>query len=243
MSAPVNSVADCDNPCSVDPRGDWRLHPSRRSVVAAVARRLLPVLVEATVIPTALFYGVLVTLGLKAALVAALAWSYTAVGRRIVAGRQVPALLVLASIGITVRAVVFLCSGSTFIYFLQPILGTLVVAGVFALSVVVGRPLIERFANDFCPLTPDVQCRPAVGRLFRRLTFLWAGVNLLAASSYLTLLLTVPATVFVGARTLTAWVITCTGVVITVLDSMRIARAEGLATAVSPNGTLHAYVA
>ena len=54
-------------------------------------------------------------------------------------------------------------------------------------SVVIGRPLIARFADDFCPLTPDVQCRPAIVQLYRRLTYLWAGVNAITAATSLTL--------------------------------------------------------
>ena len=72
----------------------------------------------------------------------------------------------------------------------------------------VGRPLITRFAADFCPLSPDVQIRPAVVQLFRRLTYLWAAVNAMAAAVSLTLLLTVPVAVFVGTATVSAWVIT-----------------------------------
>ena len=36
----------------------WRLHPPKRSVVVAVVRRLIPTLIEATLIPTVLFYVV-----------------------------------------------------------------------------------------------------------------------------------------------------------------------------------------
>jgi hypothetical protein len=221
----------------------WRLHPSRRSVVGAVTRRLVPCLIEASLIPTALFYVALLTLGLRWAFIAALAWSYTAVGRRIVVGRPIPALLVLACLGITLRTAIYLSSGNAFVYFLQPILRTAVTAAAFAVSVLVGRPLVARFALDFCPLSPEVESRPAVVALFRRLTFLWAGVNLAAGVVSLALLLTVPTAVFVGAATLSAWVMTCTGVVLTVADSVRTARSEGLATAVGSNGSLRAYVA
>ena len=37
-------------------------------------------------------------------------------------------------------------------------------------SVAAGRPLIARFAGDFCPLTPDVSARPGIRSLFKRLT-------------------------------------------------------------------------
>jgi hypothetical protein len=129
------------------------------------------------------------------------------------------------------------------VYFVQPILRTLGTAGCLAVSVLVGRPLIARFASDFCPLSPEVQDRPGIVRLFQQLTFLWAGVNLVAALVSLTLLLTVPTAVFVGMATVSAWIATCVGVVVTVAASVRTARREGLATAVAPNGALRAYVA
>ena len=94
-----------------------------------------------------------------------------------------PGLLVLASLGITVRTVIYLFSNNSFVYFVQPILRTVVTSAVFALSVLVGRPLIARFAADFCPLEPEVQDRPAIQRLFRRLTYLWAAVNAAAPLS------------------------------------------------------------
>jgi hypothetical protein len=225
------------------PDSSWRLHPSKFGVVKAVTRRLVPYLIEATLIPTCIFYVVLATLELRWALLAALGWTYVSLGRRLVTRQRVPGLLILATLGITTRVTIFLLNDNVFILFLQPILRTLVTGVFFALSVVFGRPLIARFAADFCPLTADVQNRPAVVSLFRRLTYVWAGVNAVAAATSLTLLLTVPFAVFVGTATLAAWIITCSGVVWTVSDSVGTARNEGLATAVTPNGTLRAYAA
>jgi uncharacterized membrane protein len=220
----------------------WRTNPSKAAVVRAVGRRMVPYLIEATLIPTALFYVFFITFDLRWAIVAALAWTYAALGRRIVTRRPVPGLLVLATLGISVRTIVYLLSGNDFVYFFQPIMRTVATAAMFALSVSIGRPLVARFAADFCPLTPDVLVRPAVVRLFRRLTYLWAGVNAVAAATTLTLLLAVPVGIFVVTATVSAWVITCTSVVLTVSDSVRTARSEGLHTAVSANGRLHASV-
>ena len=210
-------------------------------MVGAVARRLWPYLIEATLIPTAVFYVLLAaTNELRWALLGALAWSYASVARRRVGGHPIPALLVLATFGISVRTLVYFWSSNSFVYFAQPILRTVLTAGLFAGSVIIGRPLIERFAADFCPLSPDVQQRPGILRLFRRLTFLWAGVNALAAAASLALLLTVPVSVFVVTAAVSAWIVTCTGVVVTVADSVTTARREGLITALSPSGTLYA---
>ncbi len=221
----------------------WQMNPSKLSVVIAVARRMVPYLIEATIMPTLLFYGLLITLDLKWAIIAALGWVYSAVGRRIASGRPVPGLLMLATVGISVRTLVFLFNENHFVYFFQPIMRTAATSACFALSVLVGRPLIARFAGDFCPLSADVSRRPAIVGLFRRLTYLWAAVNAIAATVTLTLLLTVPVAVFVGTAAVSAWIVTCSGVVLTVSDSVHTARREGLTTAVAPNGTLHAYVA
>ena len=47
----------------------WRTNPSKLSVVKAVGRRMVPYLIEATIIPTALFYVFLITFELKWAIV------------------------------------------------------------------------------------------------------------------------------------------------------------------------------
>ena len=200
----------------------------------------MPYLIEATLIPTTLFYVLLVLGDMRWALGGALLWSYGAVARRVIGDRRVPGLLILATLGITVRTIVYLLSNNDFVYFVQPIMRTTLTGLVFAGSVAVGRPLIARFAGDFCPLAAEVSVRPGIRRLFMRLTILWALVNVLAAASSLVLLLTVPVSVFVVTAAVSAWVVTCTGVVVTVADSVTTARREGLITALSPDGQLYA---
>ena len=223
------------------PEVSWRLHPTKWSVVRAVVRRLVPFLVEATLIPTVLFYAFLAALGLFWAFIASAGWSFACVARRLARRQTVPGLLVLACLGITVRTGIYVWSSNPVIYFLQPVLRTLLTAGAFALSVVLGRPLIARFANDFCPLDAEVQVRPGVARLFRRLTYQWAFVNLALAAVSLSLLWTVSTAVFVGATTVATWLITATGLCLTVSASVRTAKHEGLTTAVGSNGLLRAY--
>jgi intracellular septation protein A len=118
-------------------------------VLAIVARRSGPHLIEASVIPAVLFYGFLIAVGLGAAHVVTVIWSFTAMGRRMVRRRPVPTILVIGVIGVTVRTLVAVASRSSFIYFFQPILGTVVMACVFLVSVGVGRPLIGCLAGDF----------------------------------------------------------------------------------------------
>ena len=49
----------------------WRKDPSKALVVTAVGRRMVPYLIEATLIPTALFYVFFIAFDLKWAIVAA----------------------------------------------------------------------------------------------------------------------------------------------------------------------------
>jgi hypothetical protein len=52
--------------------------------------------------------------------------------------------------------------------------------------------------------------------------------------------LTVPVSAFVATAAVAAWIVTCTGVVVTVVASVTTARREGLITAMAPNGRLYA---
>ena len=200
---------------------------SKVSVFLAVFRRCGPHLIEASLIPTALFYSCLVLAGLGAAYAVALAWLYLAVAYRLLQRKPVPPLLVLGLIGITARTTVSIASGSSFLYFAQPIAGSLVMGCVFLVSIAFGRPMVERLALEFWPLTPEMLARPAVSRLLRGLTFLWAGVNVAIAATNLTLLLSLPLATYVAARQVASLVISGLAVAITIDRSVHTARREG----------------
>jgi uncharacterized membrane protein len=220
----------------------WRLDPPWPSVVWAVLRRLFPYLVEATVIPTFMYYLGLLAFGQTWGILAAAGCTGLSVGRRIVRRQPVPGLLLLASVGISIRVGIYLINENATIYFAQPIIKTLATAMFFGVSVIVGKPLVARFAADFCVFTDDVGNRPAIVSLFRRLTYLWAGAQITIAVVDLTLLLTVPITVFVATAAGVAWTIMSAGVVLTVADAVRTTRGDGLGTALAGGGRLHAYV-
>jgi hypothetical protein len=197
-------------------------------ILAAVARRGIPNLVEATIFPAVLFVVVLAAIGTGAAMIAVLAWSYGAILRRLLRGRRVPAILVLATLGLTIRTLVGLASGSTFAYFVQPIATTVVLAALFIGSVVVGRPVIGRLADDFCPISPEVAGRPAVLRLFTGLTVLWAGVHVLTAATTFGLLVSMSVPMFVTLKTIACFAITAAAIVVTIVWALDTARREDL---------------
>jgi uncharacterized membrane protein len=200
---------------------------SKLRVLEAVGRRALPSLIEATVVPAIVFYVFFTTLGPTPAMLAVLTWSYGAVLRRIITGHRVPGILQLAVIGLTVRTIVGILSG-TFMYFLQPVATTLALALVFFGSLMFGRPMIARMASDFCPLAPDIACRPGVVRLFSSLTLLWAIVHLLSAATTFTLLVSLPTGTFVAVKSFVSLAITVSAIVLTVSRSIRTARSEDL---------------
>jgi hypothetical protein len=212
------------------PSGHGTTRPplAKGRILSAVARRGLPNIVEATLIPSSLFILLVATAGTAIAMVGVFAWSGAAILRRVVRGAPIPALLVLATIGLVVRTSVGLLSGSTFAYFLQPIATTVALAAVFLGSVLIGRPVIARLAHDFCPLDIDVARRPAVVELFAGLTVLWAGVHLLTAAATLGMLMTMPVTTFVAVKTVTCLAITVCAIVVTILWALRTARREHL---------------
>jgi intracellular septation protein A len=206
---------------------------SKLRVLEAVGRRSLPSLIEATVIPAVMFYVFFTVVGPTAAMLAVLVWSYGAVIRRLVAGRGVPGILQLAVVGLTVRTIVGILSG-TFMYFLQPVATTVALALVFLGSLMFGKPMIARMASDFCPLSPEIACRPGVVRLFSGLTLLWAGVHLLSAATTYTLLVSLSTPTFVAVKGLVSLAITISAIVLTVSWSIRTARAEDLVFARVP---------
>ena len=166
--------------------------------------------------------------GLGIAYAAALVWLYASVLARLARRRPIPPLLVLAVIGITVRTTVAVASGSSFFYFAQPVANSLVMTGVFLISIVVGRPLIEKLALEFWPLTPELLALPSVSRLLRGLTYLWAGVNLAIGATTLTLLVCLPLATYVAVKQVASLAITGAGIAITIDRSLRVARQRGL---------------
>jgi hypothetical protein len=195
----------------------------------ALARHALPNLVEATVVPLLVFYAALWLVGVWGGLVGALVWSYTAIVRRLITGRPVPGLLVLGVVGLTARTVVAALSGSVFVYFLQPTLTTVLIAGVFLASVPAGRPIAERLAGDFCPLPATFIGSPPVRRFFARITVLWAFVQLTNAALSIWLLITQPVGTYVLAKSVSSWGLTLAAVGLSTLYFKLSMRNHGIA--------------
>lgn len=138
----------------------------------------LPRFVEGCIAPVVVFYTALVLLGLTGALVAAVAWVYGGIVYRYVRGHPVSGMLMLAAIGVTVRAGLAAATHSAVVYFLQPTLGTLCVSMAFLASVPLGRPLAMKLAKDMAPIPDAFYKHARVHKFFLRISLLWSAVLL-----------------------------------------------------------------
>lgn len=141
--------------------------------LASMARRALPTLLEGTIGPIVAFYLGYAAGGLVPGLALAGAWSVGAVALRVSRGQRVSGLLVLSLVALAVRTVTSLATGSVFVYFLQPTLGTFATALAFAGSAVLRRPLTERLSADLVELPESVTTHPAMGRFHVTISLLW----------------------------------------------------------------------
>jgi hypothetical protein len=194
----------------------------------AALRHAVPVVLEGVVGPLALFYLVLLTAGFRGALIAALAWSYLALGRRMWRRERVSMLLFMGTVLITVRTAISFITGSAFLYFAQPTAGTIVIALVLVGSAVLGRPFTHRFAHDFCPICPELLARPRVRQFFIRISLMWASVLLLNAGLVLWLLVTSSLHAFVLERTAVTWGLTAGAIFFSITRFVAAMRRDGI---------------
>jgi hypothetical protein len=127
----------------------------------------------ACVVPAVVFSATMMAFSVTPALLAALVWGAGVVCWRAATKRRTSGLLVLTLLVLAVRTAFALATGSTFLYFLQPILANLVVAAVFLGSLATARPAAGWLAADFFPMDDDLASTPGVRRLFWRLTLMW----------------------------------------------------------------------
>lgn len=216
-----------------------RLHPTSHSdgragskLVMPAPRKALrhafPVVLEGVLGPLVLFYLVLVFTGFRGALIAALTWSYLALGRRLLKGERVSMLLLFGTILITLRTVIAFVTGSAFIYFAQPTAGTVVIALALLVSAFLGRPFTQRFAHDFCPMDPAIMKRPLVRRFFIRISVLWATVLMLNAGLVFWLLVSSSLRSFVLERSAVTYGLTAIAIFFSISRFMAMMRQDGI---------------
>ncbi|MFC4913973.1 VC0807 family protein [Actinomadura gamaensis] len=164
-------------------------------------RQAAPRFVEGVIAPVAVFYAAFALWGLNGGLVAAVGWVYGGLAWRYARGHGVPGMLLLAAVGVTVRAGLAAATHSPVLYFLQPTLGTLMVSGSFLVSVPLRRPLAQKIATDLVPMPEAFLRHVRVRRFFSRVSLLWASVFLANAALSLWMLFSQSIAVFLWVRT------------------------------------------
>ncbi|HEX3792402.1 MAG TPA: VC0807 family protein [Pseudonocardiaceae bacterium] len=198
--------------------------PALGSMIRQGAKHLL----ESTVIPLCLFYLLLTFVGLDGGLIAALAWSVLALGRRVVLRRPVPAVLLLTTGLLIARTVLGLVTGSIFLYFLQPTLQNFLIAFVLIASLPFGRPFIAKLADDFCAFPTSFTEHPRIVQFFRRVSLLWALVFVTNGITTLWILAKETVGDFLMVSTAGSWSVVSVAIVVSLFWFRRALRGEGM---------------
>jgi hypothetical protein len=151
--------------------------PALRPTVKTAGR----LVVESMVVPYVLMATLLHTRGLVTALLCALGWSWLVLLVRWREKGRLPGTLVLTGGLLLARCSVSLATGSAFIYLLQPVIGSVVMASIFVGTSLAGRPLTLTLARDFMDLPAHLIDRPRVRRMFRNVGLFWGATRLLDA--------------------------------------------------------------
>jgi hypothetical protein len=211
-------------PVATGPAGLAHGRPRVRDVVARTSVSI----VTACVVPALVFSATMMAFSVTPALLAALGWGTGVVCWR-AATKRPPSGLILLTLGVlAVRTAVALATGSTFVYFLQPILANAVVAAVFLGSLLTARPAVGWLAPDFFPMDDHLAARPAVRRLCWRLTLMWGLLIATKGAVSWWLLQSQSLVDFVVIKTIAISALTVLGAAATIWATVLTARDEGM---------------
>src|SRR5258708_6149778 len=178
-----------------------------------MARRAPLRILEGVVNPLALFLVALQILRVWGAMTVGLVWVYGLIVARVCMRRPVPGILMLGAVTLTARTIIAFASHSVVVYFLQPSLGTALVATAFLVSVALDRPLAGRLAIDFCPLSAEFRANEHVRRFFRQISLLWAFAQAANAGITIWLLFSQSVATFVVLRSVVSLGVTSIAIV------------------------------
>ena len=194
------------------------------SKVLRLVEGALPAMLVATIIPLSLFYTVSAAAGMKAGIVASLAWAYLMLGRQILTTRRMSGLLIITAFTLTVRCVTWVVHQSTFTYFAVPVVETIGMGALFVVTLAMGRPLLVNLARDFVPTLGDHLNHEEHQRLVRHLSCAWGLVYLGSACTSGILLTTQNIHWFLLLHQMSGWMWTGTGLVFSFLYGRRHAK-------------------
>ena len=190
-------------------------------------------LLEAIVVPTAIFAVLLPVAGLTWALLGSLGWCWATVALRMARRRGTPGTLLLTTSMFTARTVLALVTSSAFVYLAQPIVGSVCMAALFVGSAMAGRPLTLRLARDFVHVPAHLIDRARVRRMFRDVAILW-GLSRVVTALLSFQMLRVGTDAGLFARGVVSPLVTVLAVAVCTWWGWRSLRADGVRLRVRP---------
>jgi hypothetical protein len=182
-----------------------------------VVRQVFTTVALVSALPMAVFYLALSLYGLRAAGLATVSLYYGALLLKVLRRKPILAAALLTAALLSIRTVVMFLTGSSFIYFLQPVAGTVALATVIAASALAGRPILDRLAHEFCPFPAELSTHLREQRFFSRLSAVWAVTYLINAVGTIWLLRSMSVGGFVVLKSVLGPALTVTAVAASLL--------------------------
>jgi len=155
-----------------------------------IARKAGSTVLTASLLPAAVFYLTLTLSTLRIAVAITLVWYYAGLLWMHLRGKPMLAAAMLGAGLLTLRAVLAFWTNSSFLYFLQPVAGTIATATAFSVTALAGGPLLDRLVHDFCPLPAALSSRLRANHYFRYVSLVWTLAYLVNAAGTVWLLST-----------------------------------------------------
>src|SRR6516164_570724 len=166
--------------------------------------------------------------GRNAGLIAGLAAAWLlAAGRKIATG-NVPSLLTISAVVLTLQTAMVLATGQIWLYLLQFPAANLVMCVLFARTARGPSPLVARLAAEVVALRQPATHHPGLHRFFQGATWLWAGIFLLLTAGLAVLMVTEPLNAFMVASTVVTIALTVAGIAISAVWFWSVLRRSGL---------------
>ena len=226
-SAPTHAVGTDPAAVPVSSDADQQQHVVLPRLLG-LARHAMPNILEGTVLPFVMFYVFLWATNVWGALLAALAYSYIGVARKLLAGKRVSGLLALTTLTLTIRTILGLASGSVVVYFLQPSLAKAALAAALLLSLTGKEPLLVKLARDFVPFSDEIMDRPCVRRYFVHATVMWVVLLLVHSGLATYVLLNESVSYYVAFKSVLNIVVKGGGIALSFAWFVFIARRNGM---------------
>jgi hypothetical protein len=151
----------------------------------------------------------------------------TALARKLLTG-NIPGLLLISGLVLTLQTVLVIATGSMLLFLLQFPVANLALCILFARTAPTGKPLVAQLAAEVVALRLPAAAHAGLDSFFRGVTWLWAGIFAASTIGLVALLVVEPATVFLLLTTVVTVAGVAAGTGASVVWFVRMLRRSGL---------------